>query len=637
MKLGLGARCILMLLAGEFSLLRAASVSAAQPGDLTASVTSACTMSSPTAKILHPVLDFPMRAPSICRGHDDWYYLTGTTGFPDWDVKNDGIWVWRSEDLNAWERIGKVWDVEKEGTWQKELGESSSESQGCAVWAPEIHYFKETYWISYAMNWGGTGLLRSKTGKIAGPYEDLGKITDQGRDASIFVDDNGKVFWIWQDGRIALMKDDMTGLAEKPKWAVPAALDEAGHRDVNATRKQRRIGSYGAFLRKISGKYWMFCSETFGRMLTDNEDVFVAVADSIYGPYSRRYLVLPHGGQSTLFQDKSGKLCMTYSGDKGGYAAFTDRLGLVPMEIDPNALSLRPTDAYILESGPVGSLKPLVDFHLRDPFILADPKGYYTMLGTPELASRSVGIRAWQSQDLRTWTALDFLWTFDRDATWSKEPPKRENSHPSRAVWAPELHFLKGTYWIPYSLSWRQTGLLKSITGKLKGPYVDVTAGPLTEKTIHSGLFVDDDGTAYCIYQGGMLARMKDDMSAFAETPKQILDAQGHQIGSEGAFLVKIKGQYVLGAAQWHGDTGVDGTYDLMYSVAKDIDGPYGPRRLAVPHGGHGTIFKDLQGQWQCTFFGHDRTAPFRARPGLIPLHIEEIEDDLLIKAQARQ
>jgi beta-xylosidase len=577
-----------------------------------------------------------MRAPNICRGHDDWYYLTGTTGFPDWDVSNDGIWVWRSVDMNAWERIGKVWDIEKEGTWQKQLGESSSGDQRCAVWAPEIHYFKETYWISYAINWGGTGLLRSKTGKIAGPYEDLGKITSDGRDASIFFDDNGKVFWIWQDGRIALMKDDMTGLAEKPKWAVPAALDELGRRDLNATRKQRRIGSYGAFLKKISGKYWMFCSETFGRMQTENEDVFVAVADSIYGPYSPRYLVLPHGGQSALFQDKSGKLCMAYAGDKGGYAAFTHRVGLVPMEIDPNALRLCPTDAYILESGPVGSLKPLVDLHLCDPFILADPKGYYTMLGTPEQASSMVGIRAWQSQDLLTWTPLDFLWTFDRDATWSKEPPQNGNGPLIRSVWAPELHFLKGTYWIPYSLSWRQTGLLKSITGKMNGPYVDVTAGPLTEKTIHNSLFVDDDGTAYCVYQGGMLAPMKEDMTGFAEAPRQILDAQGHQIGSEGAFIVKIKGHYVMGAAQWHGDTGADGTYDLMVSAAKSIYGPYNPRRLLVPHGGHGTIFKDLQGQWQCTFFGRDRTAPFRARPGLIPLDIEEIKGDLLIKVKAR-
>jgi len=628
------------MLVWEFSLLACAGAELAVPARLTdqpAGMMQACTQPSSNSKLLQPVLDFPIRAQSICAGHDGWYYLTGTTGYPDWDVKNDGIWIWRSEDLITWEKIGKVWDIDKEGTWQKSPRELATGVQGRAVLAPEIHYIKKTYWISHAMNWGGTGLLRSKTGKIAGPYQDLGQITAHGRDASIFVDDNDRVYWIWQDGRIALMKDDMTGLAEKPQVAVPAAQDEPGRRDANVTRKQPRIGSYGAFLKKMTGKYWMFCSETFGRMSTVNEDVFVAVADSIYGPYSRRYLVLPHGGQSALFQDKSGGLCMTYSGDQGGYAAFTHRLGLVPMEMDPNVPFLCPKETQILEKGPVGSLRPLADFHLRDAFILADPKGYYTMVGSSDQASRAIGIRAWQSPDLHTWTALDFLWTFDRDATWSQAPPRQGDGPLMRGVLAPELHFVKDTYWIPYSLSWQQTGLLKSITGKLKGPYVDVTAGPLTEQSTHNSLFMDDDGAVYSIYQGGMLARMKDDMTGFSGAPKQILDAQGAQIGTEGAFIVKIKGRYVLGAAQWHGDTGVDGTYDLMYSTAKDINGPYGPRRLAVPHGGHGTIFRDLQGQWQCTLFGNDRTAPFRARPGLIPLHIEEIEGDLVIRPKSNE
>ncbi len=69
---------------------------------------------------------------------------------------------------------------------------------------------------------------------------------------------------------------------------------------------------------------------------------------------------------------------------------------------------------------------------------------------------------------------------------------------------------------------------------------------------------------------------------------------------------------------------------DVFVAVAKDIYGPYSQRRLAVPHAGHGTAFRDLQGQ--CTLFGADRTAPFRARPGLVPLQIEEIEGDLVIK-----
>jgi hypothetical protein len=68
----------------------------------------------------------------------------------------------------------------------------------------------------------------------------------------------------------------------------------------------------------------------------------------------------------------------------------------------------------------------------------------------------------------------------------------------------------------------------------------------------------------------------------------------------EGAFFVKYNGKF-----------GVDGTYDLMYAVADDLYGPYTPRRLAVPHGGNGTMFIDNDGRLMSTFFGNDRTAHF--------------------------
>ena len=32
-------------------------------------------------------------------------------------------------------------------------------------------------------------------------------------DASLLADDDGKVYFVWQNGMIARMKDDMTGLA----------------------------------------------------------------------------------------------------------------------------------------------------------------------------------------------------------------------------------------------------------------------------------------------------------------------------------------------------------------------------------------------------------------------------------------
>jgi len=55
-------------------------------------------------------------------------------------------------------------------------------------------------------------------------------------------------------------------------------------------------------------------------------------------------------------------------------------------------------------------------------------------------------------------------------------------------------------------------------------------------------------------------------------------------------------------------------------------------RRVAVPHGGHGTFFRGHDGKWCSGFFGSDRTAPFRTEPALVPLKITPRGRDLLIE-----
>jgi len=69
-------------------------------------------------------------------------------------------------------------------------------------------------------------------------------------DASLFQDDDGKVYWIYQNGMIARMTDDMSGLAEEPCLLVPA----------DATR----VGFDGATLNKGHGKYILTCAALAG-------------------------------------------------------------------------------------------------------------------------------------------------------------------------------------------------------------------------------------------------------------------------------------------------------------------------------------------------------------------------------------
>jgi xylan 1,4-beta-xylosidase len=278
------------------------------------------------------------------------------------------------------------------------------------------------------------------------------------------------------------------------------------------------------------------------------------------------------------------------------------------------------TSFVLAEDLTLPAIKPLFDYPLRDISICIGGDGMYYLTGTtghPTWWQTNEGIRVWKSADLKTWEPLGLVWKIDQ-GTWQKV--KHGND---RALWAPEIHYIKGTYWLTHCMNFAGTGLLKSTSGKPQGPYVDVhPEGPLTGE-IDASLFVDDGGAVYWVYQNGKIARMKDDMSGLAEKPRLLAPWNATQIGFEGAFVTKIAGRYVLICAEFNDRLGTK-TYDCMAATAKNIYGPYGPRYLAIPHGGHNMLFKDKRGRWWSTLFGSDPKAPFRERPAIVQLDVDD-------------
>jgi beta-xylosidase len=274
------------------------------------------------------------------------------------------------------------------------------------------------------------------------------------------------------------------------------------------------------------------------------------------------------------------------------------------------------------EEAKLPPMKPLFDYPLRDTSVCLGGDGMYYLTGTTGdtatwWTTNDGAIRVWKSPDLKTWKPLGAVWTVEQ-GTWQKV--KHDGK---RALWAPEIHYIKGTYWLTLSMNFGGTGLLKSSSGKAEGPYVDVhRQGPLTDE-IDPSLFADDDGRAYFVFQNGKIARLNDAMTELAEKPRLLAPWNAEQVGFEGAFLTKINGRYVLLCSEFNDRLGTR-TYDCMAATAKNIYGPYGPRYLAISHGGHNMIFKDKQGQWWSSFFGSDPKAPFQERPGLLKLDVDD-------------
>ena len=261
------------------------------------------------------------------------------------------------------------------------------------------------------------------------------------------------------------------------------------------------------------------------------------------------------------------------------------------------------------------AVKPLFDFPVRDTCVCLAEGSYYLIgtTGAPTWWKTNEGIRLWRSKDLAQWEPLGLVWSVEKDATWQK---MRDNK---RAIWAPELHYLHKNFWITYCINWESggTGILKSTTGKAEGPYVDVkTDGPLTNE-IDASLFQDEDGKVYFVYQDGKIARMKDDMTGLAETPRLLKPANAEHVGFEGAFLFKMQGRYFLSCAEF-----IDNQYHCMIAGADKLEGPYGDRYLALPHAGHNMFFRDAQGAWWSTFFGNDDRAPFKERPAILRIEL---------------
>jgi beta-xylosidase len=278
------------------------------------------------------------------------------------------------------------------------------------------------------------------------------------------------------------------------------------------------------------------------------------------------------------------------------------------------------------------SVRLLFNEFMRDPSICLGPDGTYYLTGT---TSGQNSIRIWKSNDLKKWERLDFVWKYGA-SPWHKK--YKDHNCP---LWAPEIHYMKRTFWLTYSMpgydSTKRTsgsGLLKSTTGKPEGPYVDVQPEARLGDEIDASLFQDDDGTVYFLWHCGKIAKMKPDMSGLTEPGRKLKisvpdsNPKHHaalcvgihgsnsfdHIGYEGVFMFKVGDTYHLSASDNY-----DGRYSCMMATSKNIYGPYSARYEAIPHGGHNMFFKDREGEWWATIFN----GPVFEKPAILPITIE--------------
>lgn len=289
-----------------------------------------------------------------------------------------------------------------------------------------------------------------------------------------------------------------------------------------------------------------------------------------------------------------------------------------------------------VDRGLLPPIRPLLDLHLRDTQICLGGDGFYYMTGSTgdNIWAFNDGVELWRSPNLHDWTYLGLVWSLDREGGWARAWRARKGA-PFRAVWAPEIHYVAGNYFICFSVSRAGLGLLRSTTGGAEGPY-EYAFSPDTHlrRGIDATLFEDDDGSVWLTYGAAdERVRLKDDLSGYAGEwrrtrfePSDCLPTRDRDrclrgentLGYEGATLFKKDGLYYLGAVG-----NVEGRYSFVFAVSESLDGPFRMRHEAAPCAGGGNVFRDKDGLWWSTFFGNDEQSHFREKPGLIRIDFD--------------
>jgi len=202
------------------------------------------------------------------------------------------------------------------------------------------YYLKNTFWLTYSMpGWdntartSGSGLLKSTSGKHEGPYVDMQPAERMGDeiDATLFQDDDGRVYFAWHSGKIARLKSDMSGLAEPYHWLKSTVSDsDPNHHSglcagIFGKDSFDHVGYEGMFLFKRGGLYYLCCSD----QIDGRYSCMIATSKNLLGPYSARYEAIRHGGHNAFFADPAGQWWSTFFGPP-----YSERAAVLPVHFD---------------------------------------------------------------------------------------------------------------------------------------------------------------------------------------------------------------------------------------------------------------------------------------------------------------
>jgi arabinan endo-1,5-alpha-L-arabinosidase len=285
-----------------------------------------------------------------------------------------------------------------------------------------------------------------------------------------------------------------------------------------------------------------------------------------------------------------------------------------------------------------GELVGIGNVSVRDPSLIFVDSTYY-------LFGSGKGIKIWSSTDLQNWKA--HLPVFVRAPGWTNTNIPGFNNE----MWAPEITFYKGRYYLFYSVS--QYGSNNSAIGFATNETLDPGAG--NYKWLDRGMITQSGGTSWnaidpnfvldndsiphlvlgSFFDGIKITKIltNDTVMKAAQITKATLanrDLQENPYNAiEAPFVLRHDSYYYLFVSINNCCSGVNSDYKTIVGRSKAIDGTYldkkgramsaGGGELILEgsknwHGAGGASVYNFNGQEKIVFFSHDNSGIARLR-----------------------
>ena len=266
---------------------------------------------------------------------EDLYYMIGS-GF-----NSIGYGVATSEDIVHWSAPFSVSD----------FSEIPDYDGDC--WAPEMHYYNGSYYITATYKSSVTGFRGCAIFKADSPKGPFKMITDghltskewNAIDGTLYVDDNGDPWfvyvreWISAPNEIgtfeaARLSDDLTHLisepvelfkADEPVWATSGVTDGCWFYKMEST---------GSLIMLWSN--WDDGGYCIGMARSESGDILGPWEHITQRLYSKTYSGMNDGGHGAIFTTKEGQLMVSFHCPNDEYAKYGNpHAFIMPIEEDP--------------------------------------------------------------------------------------------------------------------------------------------------------------------------------------------------------------------------------------------------------------------------------------------------------------